>query len=182
MLSVNYGNFLRKSDTAKAGYEFRRPVYQLIANTICVFCLAGAAASGLAFAYASMSVPKPLYSADLYTQAQTLNTNLSKGIAIMKQGRPRGVNAYDVLSKFTNAKPADVVLTDITITPEQYTVKGFTPNQESVNSYVSALDFGKGKETGIASISNNKGNNEFSITVKVNEQKASTQTPAPQKD
>ena len=59
MLSVNYGNFLRKSETAKAAYEFKRPVYQFIANTVCVFCLAGAVTSGLALAYAYMNNLSP---------------------------------------------------------------------------------------------------------------------------
>ena len=94
MLSVNYGNFLRKSETAKAVYEFKRPVYQFIANTVCVFCLAGAVTSGLALAYAYMATPKPVYSQELYGKAQSLNNNLSRGAALMKQGRPRGVNVY----------------------------------------------------------------------------------------
>lgn len=172
MLSVNYGNFLRKNETAKAAYEFKRPVYQFIANTVCVFCLAGAVTSGLALAYAYMSVPKPAYSEELYGKAQSLNNNLSRGAALMKQGRPRDVNAYEVINKFANARPADVVLTDMVIAPEQYTVKGFTPQQDSVNAYVSALDFGKGKKASVASISNNKGTNEFTIVVRVDEPKA----------
>lgn len=94
----------------------------------------------------------------------------------MKQGRPRGVNAYEIINKFANARPADVTLTDIVISPEQYTVKGFTPNQDSVNAYISALDFGKGKKAGVASISNNKGTNEFTIIVHVDEQKAAAKS------
>ena len=89
MLSVNYGNFLRKSETAKAVYEFKRPVYQFIANTVCVFCLAGAVTSGLALAYAHMATPKPVYSQELYGKAQSLNNNLSRGAALMKQGGKR---------------------------------------------------------------------------------------------
>lgn len=176
MLSVNYGNFLRKSETAKAVYEFKRPVYQFIANTVCVFCLAGAVTSGLALSYAYMATPKPVYSQELYGKAQSLNNNLSRGAALMKQGRPRGVNAYEIINKFANARPADVTLTDIVISPEQYTVKGFTPNQDSVNAYISALDFGKGKKAGVASISNNKGMNEFTIIVHVDEQKAAAKS------
>ena len=166
MLQVNYGNFLRKSETEKAAFDFRKPVYRFFANTICIFCVAGAVASGLAYAYAYMTVPEPAYSSDLYNRAQALNNNLSKGAAIMKQARPQGINVESAVNKFADARPSDVVLTSVSIRPELYTVKGFTPKQESVNAYAAALDFGKDKEVSIASVSNDKGTNEFTINVK----------------
>lgn len=167
MLQVNYGNFLRKNETDKAAYDYRKPVYKFIANTICVFCVAGAVASSLAYAYAFMTVPEPAYSSELYNKAQVLNNNLSKGAATMKQARPQGINVENAINKFSDARPSDVVLTSVSVRPELYTVKGFTPKQESVNAYVTALDFGKDKEVSIASVSSNdKGISEFTINVK----------------
>lgn len=180
MLSVNYGNFLRRNETDKAAYDFRKPVYQFVANTVCAFCLAGTVASGIAYAYSCISVPEPAYSAEIYSKAQALNNNLTKGAAAMKQGRPQNINVASAVNKFADARPSDVVLTGLSIRPELYVVKGIASKQESINAYVSALDFGKDKEISIASVSNNaeKGVNEFTINVKAKPQKQAAKADA----
>lgn len=165
MLLVNYGNFLRKSETEQASYEFNRPIISFIANTVCAFCLTGAVVSGAALGYAYMSKPSPTFSQDIFSRAQTLNTNLSRGVAQMKQARPDDINTVNVVCELTEKKPAEVVITNLKVVPAHYTVKGFSQSQEAVNSYAAALDFGKGMQSAVTNISSDKGTNEFTIEV-----------------
>lgn len=180
MLSINYGNFLRRNETEKARYEFNRPVIALAVNTFCVFCVTGACVMGALFAYSSLVKPTPTFSQDTFTKAQTLNNNLSKGIAVMKQARPENINTVSIISQITSHKPSDVAIKDIKITPGHYTIKGLTYSQESANTYASSLEFGKDFQTAVTSVSFDKGI--YTFTIEANTmKKASTKTTAPAK-
>lgn len=163
MLSVNYGNFLKKSETAKANYEFNRPIISYIANSICIFCVTGAIVCGALYGYASLSKPNPTFSQDTFNSAQALNNNLSKGIATMKNARPDGINAMAVISKISENKPENVMIETIKVTPGHYTIKGTASLQETVNSYASSLDFGKGFQTAVTNVAFEKNTYAFTI-------------------
>lgn len=177
MLSVNYGNFLRRADTEKAKYEYNRPIISFVATAICVFCFTGALVSGAALGYAYMTKPVPTFSTDIFNRAQTLNTNLSRGVAQMKQSRPEGINTVNVIYKITDSKPADVSITNLKLAPGHYTIKGFAATQESANNFASSLDFGKTMQSAITSLSSDKGTNEFTIEVTA-KPKAQPKAPA----
>lgn len=177
MLSVNYGNFLKRSETEKARYEFNRPIISFVANTITIFCFTGAVVTGALCAYAYFSNPVPTFSQDMYNRAQSLNNNLSKGIATMKNARPDGINTMDVLSKITENKPGNVSIENIKIIPGHYTVKGFANDQESADKFASGLDFGKGFQCAVTSSSFDKGVYTFTIEA-ISKVKAPARAPA----
>lgn len=177
MLSVNYGNFLKKSETEKARYEFNRPIIGFVATTIAVFCFTGAVVTGALCAYAYLSDPTPTFSQDMFNRAQTLNNNLSKGIATMKNARPDGINTMAVVSKITENKPSDVLIEDMKIIPGHYTVKGFANAQESADKFASDLDFGKDFQCAVTSSSFDKGVYSFTIEA-ISKVKAPAKAPA----
>lgn len=163
MLSVNYGNFLTKSEAQKASYEFNRPIINLVASTICTFCVTGAALTAALCAYAYLLGPEPSFSSDDFAKAQSLNNNLSKGIAVMKQARPNGINVMSVVSQITEHKPSDVSIENIKVVPGHYAIKGFAKDQELANEFASALDFGKDFQCAVTSISFEKGVYAFTV-------------------
>lgn len=163
MLSVNYGNFLTRSESQKANYEFNRPVITLAASSICAFCLTGAVLSAALLAHTYFFSPEPSFSQETFTQAQSLNNNLSRGIAVMKQARPDGIEIVAIISKITERKPSGVFIEDIKVAPGHYTIKGFTKDQELANEFASTLDFGKDFQCAITSVSFEKSAYSFTI-------------------
>lgn len=177
MLSVNYGNFLRKSETEKARYEFNRPIISFVVSTLTIFCFTGAVVTGALCAYAYLSDPAPTFSQDMFNRAQTLNTNLSKGIATMKQARPDEINTIAVIAKISESKPGDVMIENIKIIPGHYTVKGFANSQESADTFASSMDFGKGFQCVVTQSSFDKDVYFFTIDA-VSKVKAPAKAPA----
>lgn len=177
MLSVNYGNFLRKSETEKARYEFNCPIISFVVSTLTIFCFTGAVVTGALCAYAYLSDPAPTFSQDMFNRAQTLNTNLSKGIATMKQARPDEINTIAVIAKISESKPGDVMIENIKIIPGHYTVKGFANSQESADTFASSMDFGKGFQCVVTQSSFDKGVYSFTIDA-VSKVKAPAKAPA----
>lgn len=178
MLSVNYGNFLRKSESEKARYEFNRPVLSFGVTCVTLFCVGIAASSASLYAFSLFSSPVPSFSQDTFQSAQALNTNLSKSIAAMKNARPDGIQTVDVISKIIEMKPSDVMIDSMKIAPGHYTIKGFTSAQESANVFASALDFGKEFQSAVTSMTQEKGTNVFTIDVTM---KTKPQAKAPAK-
>lgn len=163
-LQVKYGSFLRKSELGEAKYEYSKPLIRK--RAICCFAFAAGFALTLVGAnmYAKMMAPVKPYDTAYFTKAQLLSTDVSKGLAKIREARPNEIDVCKVVQEFTN-KPNDVELETISIVPNRYVIKGMTRNVNSPNEYLNMLDFGK-KHKAISDISTNiDGNTQFTITV-----------------
>lgn len=152
ILSVNYGNFLRKNEQRRSEYEFNRPIISFVASCVVVASLTALIISGAALAAAYAQEPTKNFDTEYFMKAQKLNTDLSKGIALMKEARPKEIHVDKVLHAFVTVKPSTVYLNEIAIQPGKYTVKGSAVSQDAVSGYASNLNFGKNLEVVITSV------------------------------
>lgn len=136
------------------------------AGVFCAFSLTALFISGAALATVYATVPKQNFDAAYFTKAQQLNSNLSKGIAVMKEARPKEIDTGKVLQTFATAKPADIFLTEITVQPEKYVIKGTAPSQDAVSQYSAKLDFGRMRNVVITSVTAENNLSSFTIEVK----------------
>lgn len=167
MLSVKLGNFLTQKQVAKAKYEYNKPVISLVAFSFLTFSLTALVISGLALSHTYFNKPIQTFDKTYFEQAQKLNTELNRNIAITKEARPQNIDICNIVQNITQDVPSDISIKEISVTPQNYSIKGETQTIEAANKYVSSLDFGKQKATALDSISNNnKESKDFVISVK----------------
>ena len=162
-------DFLPKSEIERTLYNRRKPIILLVMVMFLVFNLVGCAVQGLAIAYAAWAIQPVQIDQEKYNDAQKLNLELSHRFSQLKLARPNDVNVIATLAAVTNAKPAEVSLTDINIGAEKTIITGITQNLDVANKYCNDIVL-PGKKTQIDTVKTNQAGNTAANTVPIAQQ------------
>lgn len=150
-------NFLPRNEVEKTIYNRRKPVIIFVMVMFLVFNVVGCIVQGVAIAYASWSYQPVEIDQVKYQAAQKLNNELSQRFGQLKLARPKDVNVIAALAAVTNAKPSEVSLSEINITPDKTVITGVTQNLDLANQYCNGIII-KGKKTLLDTVKEDKEN------------------------
>lgn len=138
-LSEKSNGFLPKNEMERTLYNRRKPVFILLLSMFLTFNIVGCIVESLAIGYAIWAYRPVVIDQDKYIAAQKLNTELSQRFGNLKLARPKNINVIVMLAAITDAKPAEVNLTEINITVDKTTISGVTKNLDQANQYCNAI-------------------------------------------
>ena len=150
MQFVDYGSFLTKEKKNQAVYEHSKPLFKLAFLAFLAFSLGSFLAMGASYAYVFHTKPVPVVSVEEYNKAHKLSLNVNKAIAVVKNARPKGIDAVEAVGIIADAASSlngKVFLVDISITPEDYFIKGTASDIKYCDAYLKALNFSAVKFT-----------------------------------
>ena len=150
MQFVDYGSFLAKEKKNKAMYEYSKPLFKLAFLAFFAFSLGSFLAMGASYAYVFYTKPVPVVSREEYNRTHKLSLDVNKAIAVIKNARHKGIDAIEAVGIIADAAAAlngKVSLIDISITPENYYIKGTAIDIKSCDAYLKALNFSSEKFT-----------------------------------
>ena len=148
MQSLDYGSFLTKEKKNQAAYEYSKPFFKLGFLAFFGFSLGCLVTMSACFAYAYYTKPAPIVSGAEYQKTHKLSLDINKAIAVVKNARPKGIDAVEVVGVFSDAAASlkdKVSLVDISVSPDTYYVKGSAVDIKSCDAYLKALAFPEGK-------------------------------------
>lgn len=148
MQLINYGSFLTKEKKNKAVYEHSKPLFKLGFLAFLGFSLGSFVAMSASYAYVFYTKPAPVVSGEEYNRTHKLSLDVNKAIAVVKNARPKGIDAVEAvgtISDATSSLQEKISLIDISITPDDYFVKGTATDIKTCDSYLKALAFPEAK-------------------------------------
>lgn len=131
--------FLPDSEAKRTRYNRFKPVVILILVMFLVFNVIGCLIQGLAIGYAEWAYQPVQIDLGKYNEAQKLNSELSQRFARLKLARPKDVNVIVALAAVTSAKPKEVDLTGINITPDKTVITGIAKSLDLANQYCNSI-------------------------------------------
>lgn len=169
MLPIRLGTFLTEHEINQAKYHFNKPLIKLTAAAFMVFSVSLAASMGAAATYAHICKPSPVVSESEYKQAQALAASVTKHIATLKEAHPKDIDVCNVVYILsTAAKAQNIAITDVSIAPGSFTIKGQSPDIKKAHSY----DFGSKYTKQIKDISGKDDRIQgIAFTISINEKK-----------
>ena len=150
MQFIDYGSFLTKEKKNKAAYEHSKPLFKLAFLAFFAFSLGSLLAMGASYAYVIYTRPVPVVSGDEYNRTHKLSLDVNKAIAVVKNARPKGIDAVEAVGIIADAASSlngKVFLVDISITPDDYFIKGTASDIKTCDAYLKALNFPSSKFT-----------------------------------
>ena len=150
MQFVDYGSFLAKEKKNQAVYEHSKPLFKLALLAFFAFSLGSFLAMSASYAYVFYTKPVPVVSGEEYNRTHKLSLSVNKAIAVVKNARPKGIDAVETVGIIADAVSSlngKVFLVDISITPDDYFIKGTASDIKVCDAYLKALNFSAGKYT-----------------------------------
>lgn len=150
MQFIDYGSFLTKEKKNKAVYEYSKPLFKLGFLAFFAFSLGSLLAMGASYAYVIYTKPVPVVSGEEYNRIHKLSLDVNKAIAVVKNARPKGIDAVEAVGIISDAAYSlngKVSLVDISITPDDYYIKGIANDIKMCDAYLKALKFPSGNFT-----------------------------------
>ena len=150
MQFVDYGSFLGKEKKNQAVYEHSKPLFKLALLAFFAFSLGSFLAMGASYAYVFYTKPVPVVSGEEYNRTHKLSLDVNKAIAVVKNARPKGIDAVETVGIIADAVSSlngKEFLVDISITPDDYFIKGTASDIKVCDAYLKALNFSAGKFT-----------------------------------
>lgn len=150
MQLVDYGSFLTKEKKNQAVYEHSKPLFKLGFLGFLAFSLGCFISMGAAYGYVYYTKPAPVVSGEEYNRTHKLSLDVNKAIAVVKNARPKGIDAVEAVGTISDAAARlgdKISLIDITITPAEYFVKGNASDIKTCDDYLKALAFPQGRFT-----------------------------------
>ena len=186
MQFVDYGSFLTKEKKNKAVYEHSKPLFKLGFLAFFALSLGSFLAMSAGYAYVSYTKPVPLVSAEEYNRIHKLSLDVNKAVAVVNNARPKGIDAVEavgIIADTVSSLNGKVFLVDISITPDDYFIKGTASDIKICDAYIKALSFPSGKftkELSDVKASEPKqgeaGSSKVDFTVKVHSNQAAAET------
>lgn len=144
MQLIDYGSFLTKEKKNKAAYEHSKPLFKLGFLAFLGFSLGSFVAMSASYAYVYYTKPTPVVSGAEYNRTHKLSLDVNKAIAVVKNARPKGIDAVEAVGTISDAASSlneKISLVDISITPDDYYVKGTATDIKTCDAYLKALAF-----------------------------------------
>ena len=150
MQSLDYGSFLTKEKKNRAAYEHSKPLFRLGFLAFFAFSLGCLVTMGAGYAYVYYTKPVPVVTGEEYNRTHKLSLDVNKAIAVVKNARPKGIDAVEAVGTFSDAASAlkdKIALVDIAVTPDSYVVRGVATDIKSCDAYLKSLAFPEGRFT-----------------------------------
>lgn len=150
MQLLDYGSFLTKEKKNQAAYEHSKPLFKLGFIAFFAFSLGCLVTMGAGYAYVYYTKPVPIVTGEEYNRTHKLSLDVNKAIGVIKNARPKGIDAVEAVGTFSDAaaKLKDkVALVDISVTPDNYVAKGVATDIMSCDAYLKSLAFPEGRFT-----------------------------------
>lgn len=150
MQFIDYGSFLTKEKKNRAVYEHSKPLFKLGFLAFFAFSLGSLLAMGASYAYVIYTKPVPMVSGEEYDKIHKLSINLNKAITVVKNARPKGIDAVEAVGIIADAAYSlngKVSIVDISIAPDDYYIKGIASDIKMCDAYLKALNFPSGNFT-----------------------------------
>lgn len=144
MLLPNCGSFLTQKEKSESAFIYNKPLIRLCCVGFLIFSFASFATMGGAVFYATYSAPHQTVSATAYSKAHAASSRVTKSLALLKESRPSGIDVckvMDTVSAAVSGANGDISLKDVTVRPQNYTIKGYGKDINTVNDYMRNLDF-----------------------------------------
>ena len=148
MLLPNCGSFLTQKEKSESAFIYNKPLIRLCCVGFLIFSFASLATMGGAVFYATYSAPHQIVSATAYSKAHAASSRVTKSLALLKEARPSGIDVCKVMDKVSasvSGANGDISLKDVTVRPQNYTIKGYGKDINTVNDYMRSLDFPSAK-------------------------------------
>lgn len=118
-----------------------------------------------AYFLVAMFKPEQICDQEYLNKALKLVNSAKQLTTMAGQTRPNNISVCKVVQTFIEEIPANLVVSDISIRPEQYIIRGTTPIIDEAYDYVKLLDFGPLAEKNLSTLQNGSGS--FSWTIDV---------------
>lgn len=165
MLPVQLGNYFQKKETEQANYQWNKPLIKLLSRAFLWFGFTGMLVSVATYFCVTLLKPEQICNQEYLDKALKLVNSAKQLTTMASQTRPNNISVCKVVQTFVEKIPANLVVNDIVIRPEQYVIKGTTPVIDEAYDYVKTLDFGPLAEANLSTLQNGAGSYTWTIDV-----------------
>lgn len=144
MLLPNCGSFLTAKEKSESSYNYNKPLIRLCCVGFLVFSLTSLATMGVAAFYATYTAPHSVVSAVSYSKAHAASSRVTKSLSALREARPSDIDVCRVVNLVSDSTVrfnGNISIKDISVKPQNYTIKGIGKDIPAVNDYLKSLDF-----------------------------------------
>ena len=144
MLLPNCGSFLTVKEKSESNYNYNKPLIRLCCVGFLVFSLTSLATMGVAAFYATYTAPHSTVPLVSYSKAHAASSRVTKSLSTLREARPLDIDVcrvVNLVSDSTVRSNGNISIKDISVKPQNYTIKGIGKDIPAVNDYLKSLDF-----------------------------------------